>query len=356
MPLYNSVDSKILKENLNNEKFARKTISLYRYFILGNPQEFRDQLYREWADLNIFGRIYVAREGINAQLSVPEYNFGAFLQSLNQHPVFEGIPIKYAIEDDGKSFYKLTIKIRPKLVADGLDDAAFDVTNVGNHLSASEFHHLVECGEHTVVDMRNHYESEIGHFKGAICPDVDTFREELAVITELLRDRKEQKLLLYCTGGIRCEKASAYLKHHGFRDVNQLHGGILEYARSIKQLGLKPAFTGKNFVFDQRMGESVDGQTISHCHHCGKPCDVHSNCANDLCHLLMIQCSECAEKYQHCCSTACRETLNAAESGENFINNHRKPGNDRFYRKCYRPAKNSNFADPDSVPGQKAVV
>ncbi len=358
MPLYNSIDSKVLKANLAAEPFVRKTISLYRYFILENPQEFRDQLYRDWVDLNCFGRIYIAREGINAQMSVPEANFEAFLQSLKHYPIFDGIPIKYAIEDNGKSFYKLSVKVRPKLVADGLDDDAFDVTNVGKHLSAKEFHDFVETGKHIVVDMRNHYESEIGHFKGAICPEVDTFREELSVIAEMFEKQKNHKLLLYCTGGIRCEKASAYLKHHGFKDVNQLHGGILEYARNIKLLNLESNFVGKNFVFDERLGESVNGEVISHCHQCGKSCDVHLNCANELCHLLFIQCSECAEKFENCCSTACRDLKNGSETEKlSFkLNNNFKFGNSKVYRKSFRLAKNSNFADPDLVSGQKPIV
>jgi len=358
MPLYNSIDSKVLKTNLMAEPFVRKTISLYRYFIIENPQEFRDQLYRDWADLNCFGRIYIAREGINAQMSVPENNFEAFLQSLKNYPIFDGIPIKYAIEDNGKSFYKLSVKVRPKLVADGLDDDAFDVTNVGNHLSAKEFHDLVETGEHIVVDMRNHYESEIGHFRGAICPEVDTFREELSVIAEMLEKQKNHKLLLYCTGGIRCEKASAYLNHHGFKDVNQLHGGILEYARNIKLLNLESNFVGKNFVFDERMGESVNGEVISHCHQCGKSCDVHLNCANEMCHLLFIQCSECAEKFENCCSTACRDLKTGSETEKQSfkLNNNFKFGNSKVYRKSFRLAKNSNFADPDLVSGQKPTI
>lgn len=354
MPLYNSIDRKILKEKLMAEPFARKTISLYRYFILDNPREFRDQLYREWAELNCFGRIYIAREGINAQMSVPEENFEAFLQLLKSHPIFENIPLKYAIEDNGKSFYKLSIKVKEKLVADGLDDSAFDVTNVGRHLNAKEFHELVATGEHIVVDVRNHYESEIGHFKGAICPEADTFREELNMITNLLKDKKEEKLLLYCTGGIRCEKASAYLKHHGFKDVNQLHGGILEYARNIKQLNLESNFIGKNFVFDERMGESVDGQVIAHCHQCGTSCDIHLNCANELCHLLFIQCEECAGKFEHCCSIECRNLKNSSES-EKLHHRHMMPpkfGNRSIYRKSFRLAKNTNFADLNSESGQ----
>jgi UPF0176 protein len=350
MPLYNSIDRKVLLENLTAEPFVRKTISLYRYFILANPQEFRDRLYQEWAELNCFGRIYVAREGINAQMSVPESNFKAFLQTLDKYPIFDAIPIKYAIEDNGKSFYKLSIKVKPKLVADGLDDDAFDVTNVGRHLNAKEFHELVETGEHIVVDMRNHYESEIGHFKGAICPEADTFREELAMVTNLLKDQKDSKLLLYCTGGIRCEKASAFLKHHGFSDVNQLHGGILEYVRNIKQLNLESNFIGKNFVFDERMGESVNGQVIASCHQCGKSCDVHLNCANELCHLLFIQCEECAGSFERCCSSECRDQKNATDSEKRILRQTvtHKFGNRNIYRKSFRLVKSSNFADTNT--------
>lgn len=337
MQLHNSIDRKILIENLISEKQTRKTISFYRYFILSNPQEFRDQMYREWSELNCFGRIYIAREGINAQMSIPEDKLPIFLESLNQHPIFHQIPIKYAIEDNGKSFYKLSVKVKAKLVADGLDDDAFDVTNVGHHLSAVEFHELAGSGKHILVDMRNHYESEIGRFKGAICPGADTFREELTMVTELLQDKKEAKLLLYCTGGIRCEKASAYLRHHGFKDVNQLHGGILEYVRNIRQLNLEPHFTGKNFVFDERMGESVDGKIISQCHQCGKPCDVHSNCANEVCHLLFIQCSECAEKYEKCCSAECRDQHNMPKQEKLLLRKQTasKFGNRALYRKSF---------------------
>ena len=348
--LYNLVDAKVLKTNLMNESCTRKTISFYRYFILESPVEFRDQLYKDWSELNCFGRIYVAREGINAQMSVPDHNMDAFLQTLSRYKIFDQIPVKYAIEDDGKSFYKLTIKVRAKLVADGLSDDAFDVTNVGNHLEAEEFHALVDSGKHIVVDMRNHYESEIGHFKGALRPEVDTFREEIVQVKDMLADRKDQKILLYCTGGIRCEKASAYLKHHGFSDVNQLHGGILEYARKIKQLNLESNFIGKNFVFDERLGESVNGQIISHCHQCGKSCDLHVNCANDLCHLLFIQCPECAEKFEKCCSSECCSIKNLPDLEKQLyrLQAKRKFGNRLIYRKSFLLAKNNTFADSDN--------
>jgi UPF0176 protein len=332
------------------EPFTRKTISFYKYFILESPSDFRDQLYSDWSDLNCFGRIYIASEGINAQMSVPEHNLGAFLETLTKYSIFDQIPIKYAIEDNGKSFYKLTIKVKSKLVADGLNDNSFDVTNVGKHLDAEEFHSLVESGKHIIVDMRNHYESEIGHFKGAICPPVDTFREEIVLVKDMLAGQKDKKILLYCTGGIRCEKASAYLKHHGFSDVNQLHGGILEYARKIKRLNLESNFIGKNFVFDERLGESVNGQIISHCHQCGNPCDSHVNCANELCHLLFIQCQECAVKFEKCCSAECCTIKNSTENEKKSIRlkTERIFGNRNVYRKSFLLKKSQAYTDSDT--------
>ncbi|SHF33100.1 UPF0176 protein [Mariniphaga anaerophila] len=329
MQLHNKINREELKQKLAEETFRRKTISFYKYHYLDNPQEFRDSIYRDWFALNCFGRIYVAREGINAQMSVPEHLFESFLKTLDNYQILKEIPIKYAIEDDGKSFYKLTIKVRPKLVADGLDDGAYDVTNVGRHLSGEEFHNHVGKENTVVVDMRNFYESEIGHFEGAVCPQADTFREELEIVTDLLQNEKNKKILLYCTGGIRCEKASAYLKHHGFNDVNQLHGGVLEYARQIKSAKLDSKFIGKNFVFDDRLGESVNGQIISHCHQCGKPCDTHTNCANNSCHLLFIQCEECKAKYDGCCTPECAHEKAGTATAE-----HRHIfGNSRKYRK-----------------------
>ncbi|WP_241558234.1 oxygen-dependent tRNA uridine(34) hydroxylase TrhO [Mariniphaga sediminis] len=331
MQLHNKIDREVLKKELMEETFSRKTISFYRYHYLDDPQGFRDDIYRDWFALNCFGRIYVAREGINAQMSVPEHHFNKFLLTLEKYDILKNIPIKYAIEDSGKSFYKLTIKVRPKLVADGLDEGTYDVTNVGKHLSGLEFHELVGKENTVVVDMRNFYESEIGHFEGAVCPEADTFREELEMVTDLLQDKKDKKILLYCTGGIRCEKASAFLKHQGFEDVNQLHGGVLEYARQIKTAQLESKFTGKNFVFDERLGESVNGKIISHCHQCGSPCDTHTNCANNSCHLLFIQCPECAQKYDGCCTPECT----AEKEGNTTAKGPRayQFGNSRKYRK-----------------------
>lgn len=301
------VSKEELKKRLKEENFKRVTLSFYRYIKIENPQFERAQLFSDWKNLNVFGRIYIANEGINAQLSVPESNFENFKSNLNSKEYLKNMPLKIAIEDDGKSFYKLTIKVKEKIVADGLDDSRFDPSNVGKHLTASEFNEAMENPDTIIVDVRNQYESEVGHFENAILPDADTFREELPMIVDLLQDKKDKKILLYCTGGIRCEKASAYLKHKGFLDVNQLFGGIISYAREVKEQGLESKFKGKNFVFDQRLGERISEEIISVCHQCGKPSDHHVNCKNDGCHLLFIQCEDCAKEYEGCCSTECRD-------------------------------------------------
>ena len=184
------------------------------------------------------------------------------------------------------------------------------MTQKGIHLNAEKFNTLLADPDSICLDMRNHYESEIGHFNGAITPDVDTFRESLQLIEQDLAQHKEdKKLLMYCTGGIRCEKASAYFKHKGFKNVYQLEGGIIEYSRQVNQYGLENQFIGKNFVFDERRAERISEHVIAQCHQCGTPCDSHVNCANQACHLLFIQCDSCNEKRQSCCSPIAKRLL-----------------------------------------------
>ena len=299
-------DRKEMIKRLQGEAFRRITLSFYRYVIIDDPQVLRGELSGRWKELNVFGRIYLAHEGINAQLSVPEENLRTFTTQLYSDNRFKDVPFKIAVEDNGKSFYKLTIKTRSKIVADGLKDDAFDVTNVGNHLSAEEWNETLEKKNPIVVDMRNFYESEVGRFENAICPEAHSFRQELPMVKDILKGKEDEKILLYCTGGIRCEKASAFLKHQGFKDVNQLYGGIIEYARQVKAKGLESKFKGKNFVFDERMGERITGDIISKCYQCGTSCDAHYNCGNDACHLLFIQCDDCRKKFEACCSAECQ--------------------------------------------------
>ena len=307
--MFNKLSKEQGLQLLEKECFKRKTVSFYRYVLINNPHKLRDELYSSWNVLGVLGRIYLAKEGINAQISVPEHNWEAFTKNVYNIKYFLDIPFKIAIEDDGKSFFKLTIKVRKQIVADGLKNYEYDVTNVGKHLTAKQWNQAMENGA-TVVDMRNHYESEIGKFQGAICPDVETFKEELPKVKEALEGKKGDQILLYCTGGIRCEKASAYLKHYGFENVNQLHGGIIDYARQLdKDDTLVNKYIGKNFVFDERRGERISEDIISSCHQCGAPFDTHVNCKNVNCNLLFLQCDECKVKYENCCSVECIETI-----------------------------------------------
>src|SRR6056297_208567 len=307
MRLYNRVNGEELKQRMLKSDNERITLSFYRYYQLGNPTLFRDHLYLKLYPLGVFGRIYVANEGINSQISVPQDNWDAFEEVLQSIDFLQDVRLNIAVEDTGKSFFKLKIKVRQKIVADGLNDETFDVTKRGTHLNAELFNQLTDLEDTYVVDMRNHYEWEVGHFKEAVLPDVETFRECLPQVEQMMSDKKDKHIVMYCTGGIRCEKASAYLKHQGFEHVYQLDGGIIQYAREVEKKGLENKFVGKNFVFDERLGERISEDVISKCHQCGQPCDTHVNCDNDACHILFIQCSDCAEKYADCCSQRCAD-------------------------------------------------
>ena len=327
--MFNKLSKQQAMQLLKQEDFQRKTVSFYRYITVENPMSLRDELYEEWNNLGVLGRVYLAHEGINAQISVPEFNWSFFKNSVHKNKLFNNIPFKIAVEDDGKSFFKLTIKVRKQIVADGLKNTQYDVTNVGSHLTAKQWNDAMEEGA-VVVDMRNHYESEIGRFKGAICPDVETFKEELPKVKSILAGKEEEQILLYCTGGIRCEKASAYLKNYGFKNVSQLHGGIIDYVRQLKKdKSLKNHFRGKNFVFDERRGERISNDVISSCHQCGALCDSHVNCKNVNCNLLFLQCSNCKEKYNHCCSLDCIEVINLPLEEQKKI--RKKTGKKKMY-------------------------
>ncbi len=303
--LRNLTSQQELKKRLQTDDEKRTTVSFYKYFPVENPQQFRDELYINLEKLGVLGRIYVANEGINAQASVPEKDFQAFKDYLYSIKFLEGVRLNIALEDDGKSFWVLNVKVRKKIVADGIEDASFSVENRGAYLNAAEFNELAENPETVVVDMRNYYEFEVGHFENALEVSSDTFREQLPMAVEMLADKKDSNVIMYCTGGIRCEKASAYLLHNGFTKVFHLEGGIIEYVRQVKEKNLENKFKGKNFVFDNRLGEQITNEIISNCHQCGEKSDTHQNCENSACHLLFIQCEKCREKFEGCCSEDC---------------------------------------------------
>ncbi len=304
-------------ENISREEKRRRvladsrprtTVSFYRYVKIPDPAAFRLRLLSCWSRLGCLGRIYVAGEGINAQMNVPTENWEEFDNWVQAQTELKGVPYKIAVEEgSAPSFYKLTIKVRPKIVADGLDDTTFDPSATGEYLNAKEMNEYIDDPNAVVIDMRNAYESEIGHFEKAIRPDVDTFREELQLVPKLLAAHKDKKIALYCTGGIRCEKASAWLKHQGYKNVKHLKGGVIDYKHQVERQGLPNRFRGKNFVFDERLGERIGDEVISHCHLCQKnKSDVHHHCQNQVCHILFLGCEACVSKYDGYCSQRCR--------------------------------------------------
>jgi UPF0176 protein len=262
-----------------------------------------------FSQLEVVGRIYVAQEGINAQLALPSIHFEAFKAAVYTIDFLKGIRLNIAIEEKQKSFIKLDIKVRAKIVADGIEDPTFSLQNSGKYLDAAAWNEMMEKPDSVVIDMRNHYESEVGRFEGASCPDTDTFREELARVLDLYKEEKDKPILMYCTGGIRCEKASAWMKHNGYNEVYHLEGGIINYVNQVNASSLDNKFKGVNFVFDQRLAERITEDVIAQCHQCGEPADKHINCANTGCHLLFIQCDACAAKFEHCCSEECKAVI-----------------------------------------------
>ena len=307
--LHNRVSNEELKQRMLQENIRRITISFYRYFPLENPQLFRDYLYKQLQALKVFGRIYVAKEGINAQINVPEENLEALKRFLSTIEQLDQLRLNIAVEDDGKSFWVLKIKVRDKIVADGITDPTFNMNNKGKYVNAPQMNQLLHDPHTIVIDMRNHYEYEVGHFKNALEIPSDTFRDQLPMAAEMMKGKEDENIIMYCTGGIRCEKASAFMLHKGFKNVFHLEGGIIQYAKQAKELNLDSKFIGKNFVFDNRLGERITHHIIAQCHQCGKPCDDHTNCKNNGCHLLFIQCPACAKTYGGCCSIECNETL-----------------------------------------------
>lgn len=308
--LHNRISRKELKERIQNDPTPRTTISFYNYIYIPDPAQFRNDMYKALKELGALGRIYIAHEGINAQMNVPTAHFGAFKAYLYSLEGFDGLRLNVAVEQDNHSFFVLDVKVRKKIVADGIEDPAFDMRNKGRYVNAAAMNELMNDPDTVVIDMRNHYEYEVGHFVKAMEIPSDTFREQLPMAVEMMKDNKDRNIIMYCTGGIRCEKASAYMLHKGFKNVFHLEGGIINYARQIKEMGLESKFIGKNFVFDERLGERITPDVIAVCHQCGKPADTHTNCKNDGCHLLFIQCEACAANYDGCCSESCQTVYN----------------------------------------------
>ncbi|WP_118984438.1 oxygen-dependent tRNA uridine(34) hydroxylase TrhO [Photorhabdus sp. CRCIA-P01] len=335
--LHNRISNKELKAHMLAETQPRTTISFYKYFNILDPLAFRNSLYQQFTELSVFGRVYIAKEGMNAQISLPTHNLAAFKALLYRvDPALDNLRLNIALDDDGKSFWVLRMKVRDRVVADGIEDKTFDPSKTGEYLKAEQVNQMLDDPDTLFVDMRNHYEYEVGHFENAIEIPSDTFREQLPMAAEMLQDNKDKNIVMYCTGGIRCEKASAYMLHNGFKNVYHVEGGIIEYARKAREQGLPVRFIGKNFVFDERMGERISDDVIAHCHQCGASCDSHTNCKNEGCHLLFIQCPECATKFEGCCSEMCGEEVRLPETEQRARRAGRENGAKIFNKSRHR--------------------
>jgi len=332
---HNRVSRKWLKERALADPTPRVTLSFYRYFEIEHPGEFRDSWYNQLVQWNVYGRIYIAHEGINAQISCPDHHLINLTDFLNTHPALKGIRLNKAVEEKRNSFYVLDIKVRRKIVADGIGDPEFSMANKGRYVNARAFNELANDPNTLIIDMRNHYEYEVGHFKNAVEIPSDTFREQLPMAVDMFTAERDRNIIMYCTGGIRCEKASAWMLHNGFKNVFHLEGGIIHYVNQARELGLENRFIGKNFVFDERLGERITEDILSTCHTCGKPSDSHVNCINSACHLLLIQCDECQQRLNGCCSSECLSVVQlpveqqksirrGVDKGQNIFNKSRK--------------------------------
>jgi UPF0176 protein len=347
--LHNRVSRKELKLRVQQDPTPRQTISFYLYTPIADPQAFRDQWYLALKDLGILGRIYIADEGVNAQISAPISNMDAFRNFLDSQPPFKGLRLNIAVDDDGKSFFVLDIKVRKKIVADGIADPEFNMENKGRYVNAREFNELTQDPDTLIIDMRNHYEYEVGHFTKAIEIPSDTFREQLPMAVDMMKERKDRNIIMYCTGGIRCEKASAWMLHNGFTNVFHLEGGIINYVRQVRSEELENKFLGKNFVFDDRLGERISNDVLAHCHICGNPCDTHVNCANSGCHLLFIQCDDCKQKYAGCCSEECHDFIQLPENEQKEKRKGKDKGRNIFNKSRIRMQEIAHPADKNDA-------
>ncbi len=281
-------------------------LAYYAFIKIENPQSELQKHRKFFKDRDVSGRIYFSEEGINGQMSGSKGDAEAYMEWLRQDPRFSQISFKIH-EHFENIFPRMTLKVRKQLVA---LDVPVDMGQTGEHISPACWRQKMEEDDPDllILDVRNSYESEIGTFDKAICPPLETFRDFPKYADQLReeRDPKKTKVMMCCTGGIRCELYSALLKEKGFETVYQLDGGIINYGLKEGQKHWK----GKLFVFDDRMAVSIDGketEVISNCSHCKEASDTYYNCANMDCNNLFLACPSCIDYYQGCCCLDCKD-------------------------------------------------
>ncbi len=279
-------------------------VAFYQFVEIADPHAEVKRQKEYLLDKDVSGRIYLSEEGINAQMSGAEPDALAYIEWMKSDPRFADVHFKVQ-EHQENAFPRMTVKYREQLVA---LDRKVDLEMGGEHVSPDQWKKMLEEEEDLLLlDVRNQYEYEVGHFKGAIAPGCDTFRTYSDAIRKLKEkvDPSQTKVMMYCTGGIRCELYSAVMKEEGFDHVYQLDGGVINY--SEKEGGKH--WDGKLFVFDDRLTVPVGDEcaTISRCHHCGEETDHYVNCANMDCNELFLCCQGCMEPQLGCCQESCQQ-------------------------------------------------
>lgn len=284
-----------------------RVLLYYKYVTIEDPVAFSDEHRAFCNELGVKGRILVSHEGINGTLSGTVEQTQKYMDYMHAHPLFEDLFFKID-PHEGHAFKKMFVRPRKEIVTWRLDKKINPAVKTGKRLSPKEFYEHLQRDDVIVIDGRNDYEYDIGHFRGAIRPDVRTTREFPEWIRKNLSDFKDKKIITYCTGGIRCEMLTAFMLEEGFEDVAQLNGGIVTYGKDPEVKG--QLFDGKCYVFDERISvpiNCVEDVVVGKCYHCGTPEDHYINCEYDFCHKQHVVCPECAEKYNHYCSTECKE-------------------------------------------------
>ena len=274
--------------------------SFYKYVTINDVEQFQKEHIEYCKLLGIKGKVLVGEEGINGTVSGTKGQIEQYEKDLLNNQLFNGIMFKRNTADE-HPFRKTLVRVRKEIVSSGIN---VNINNKGHYISPKELKEALDKGEDLILlDARNGYESKIGKFKGAITPDIEIFREFPKVAGQI-KDLKNKKIVTYCTGGIRCEKASAYLKENGFSNVYQLHGGILNYIEQFPD----SYFEGRCFVFDDRLSVPSGKNTkdITVCEKCHVPSGKYVNCSNAKCNLFYICCEECYEKSGYACSKECR--------------------------------------------------
>lgn len=273
----------------------KQVLLYYKFIPIPQPNKEVSSHKEIAAKIGLTGRVLIGPEGINGTIEGTRSQLQQYTAYLDSHPLFSGMVFKSSLSD-GHAFKKLKVKSRDEIVTLGKQ---VDLRKTGKRISPEELHRVLENQEDVVlVDMRNEYESRIGKFRDSVVVKTENFRDLPGEIKSL-ENLKNKKVITYCTGGIRCEKASALLVEQGFKDVSQLEGGIFKYGEKYPD----GFFEGKCFVFDQRMSVSFSekAKTIAKCEHCNSPEDRYLDCANLSCHRLTICCQSCEQKFGGLC-------------------------------------------------------